>query len=109
MVRQEDTAWKTFSRKSPGRNVVNRRGPPHDLPLQGTAMVAQLSSQGPPHARTVTAGFCQNGRHVVFSVIARRRLSSTGGEASPAPTVRQSRPLCGPITDESTTTKVNAM
>ena len=46
----------------------------------------------------VIKGLCQNSRHLVFSRTICRLSSSKGGEACPAPTVRQSRPISAPIT-----------
>jgi hypothetical protein len=71
-------------------------------------MGARVPGQGPTDARAVMAPFCQHKCHAAFSVAARRRPSSTGGEARPVPTVRQSRPLYALITNESMRTTVNA-
>jgi Magnesium chelatase, subunit ChlI len=103
-MRQGGTVPQACTSKDPRLNEANRRVTRHALPWQRTVMGARL-----PDARALTAGFCEYGRRAAFRMVARRRPSATGGEACPAPTVRQSRPLHAPITDEPTRTKVNVM
>jgi hypothetical protein len=104
-MRQEGTQPQAFTGKDLRLHEANRRGARHDFPPRGSAMGARLTGQGPTDARAVTAAFCQHGGRAAFRVIARRRLSSTGGEARPAP--RSVNPaLYARISDESMRTRV---
>jgi hypothetical protein len=106
-MRQEGTAPQAFTGKGPRLNEANRRVTHPAFPRQRTVMGARRPGPGPTATRAVTAGFCQHGRRAAFRVTARRRPSSTGGEACRTPGVRQSRPLCPRISDEALRSTVN--